>query len=137
MAVMLQMPKCLELFMVDGVRGERQGRLAAGAFCLTTESFAAAHPFLSLALLVLEPTSIYQNHRPQRQSHWRNQLQLESLQCLEQGEERCLVGLALPEVGELHPLQSPAGISCFGLLTPTEVTSAACAYPDCLLLCDT
>jgi len=37
----------------------------------------------------------------------------------------------------LHPLQSPAGCSCFGLLTPTELTSAACSYPICLLLYDT
>ena len=137
MAVMLQMHKCLELFMVDGVRGEGQGRLAAGAFCLTTESFAAAHPFLSLALLVLEPMSAHQYHRSQHQSRWKNQLQLESLQCLEQGEERCLVGLALLGVDELHPLQIPAGSSCFGLVRPTKLTSAAFAHPDCLLLCTT
>ncbi len=50
---------------------EERGRvLAAGAFCLTTESFAAAHPFVSLVLLVLEPMLTHQDHRPQRQSRW-------------------------------------------------------------------
>ena len=107
--------------MLDTEKG--QGRLAAGAFCLTTESFAAAHPFLALALLVLEWMLTNQNHHPQRQSRWKNHLQIERLQCLKQGEECCLIGLALPEVGELHPLQSPADYSCFGLLTPTAHTA--------------
>ena len=120
---MLQMLVCLGLCLVDGHRGENQSKLAAGASCLTTEFSAAAHPFLSLVLLVLEPMLTPQDHRPQRQSRWKSRLQLESLQCLEQGEGRCLVGLGLPEVGELHPLQTPANRSCFGLSTQTAHTT--------------